>query len=67
MVQIWVNPSCSKCAVALDTLEEAGVAAQQRRYLDEAPTANELRDVLRRLGREPWDITRLSEPAAVEP
>ncbi len=66
MVQIWINPSCSKCAVALDTLEEAGVTAQQRRYLDEAPTADELRDVLRRLGREPWEITRLSEPAAVE-
>lgn len=65
-MQIWVNPSCSKCAVALDELSEAGVPVEQRRYLEQPPTADELRDVLGRLSLQPWDITRLGEPRAVE-
>lgn len=65
-VQIWVNPACSKCAVALDTLAQAGVHVEQRRYLDDTPTAAELRDVLNRLRLAPWDITRMTEPVAVE-
>jgi len=66
VMQIWVNPACSKCAVALDTLAEAGLEPQQRRYLEQPPTVEELRDVLNRLRLEPWDITRLAEPTAVE-
>ncbi len=65
-MQIWVNPACSKCAVALDTLADAGVDAQQRRYLEQAPTVGELRDVLSRLQLEPWDITRMTESVAVK-
>lgn len=65
-MEVWVNPACSRCAVALDTLAEAGVEPEQRRYLEQAPTADELRDVLARLRLEPWDITRLAEPTAVE-
>ncbi len=64
-VEIWVHPSCSKCAVALDELAEADVPVEQRRYLDEPPTVEELRDVLARLGLQPWDITRTGEPRAV--
>ena len=65
-MQMWVNPSCSKCAVALDELTGTGVPVEQRRYLDQPPTESELRDVLRRLDLGPWDITRLNEPRAVE-
>lgn len=61
-----MNPSCSKCAVALDTLVGAGVPVEQRRYLEEPPTVEELRDVLGRLGLQPWDITRTGDPRAVE-
>lgn len=65
-MQMWSNPSCSKCAVALDALEGAGVQVEQRRYLDEPPTEQELREVLGRLGAEPWEITRRNERTAVE-
>jgi arsenate reductase len=65
-MEVWVNPSCSKCTAALDMLDEAEVKVEQRHYLEQAPTADELRDVLQRLGLEPWDITRLGEPTAVE-
>ena len=63
-MQMWINPSCSKCAVALEHVTGAGIAVEQRRYLDDPPTEAELRDVLDRLGLQPWDLTRLGEPTA---
>jgi arsenate reductase len=63
-MEMWNNPSCSKCAAARTTLEQARVPVQLRAYLDDPPTATELADVLRRLGADPWDICRLGEPAA---
>ena len=65
-MEIWINPACSKCRVALETFDEAGVSYTIRRYLDDPPTAAELDGVLTRLGLDPWDITRMNEPAAAE-
>src|SRR4051794_35342823 len=65
-VEIWFNPKCSKCRMAKEALDEAGIEYTLRRYLDEPPTADELREVLDRLGLEPWDITRTSDPLAAE-
>jgi arsenate reductase len=65
-VKIWVNPVCSKCMAATAALDEAGIDYGVRRYLDEPPTAEELRAVLDRLGLEPWDIARTGEPEAAE-
>ncbi|MEU6241209.1 ArsC/Spx/MgsR family protein [Streptomyces sp. NPDC047024] len=65
-MEIWINPSCSKCRSALDVLdaEEAGYTV--RRYLEDAPGEGEIREVLERLGLEPWDITRTQEAEAKE-
>ena len=60
-MEIWVNPACSKCRTALSTLDEAGVDYTVRRYLDDPPTADELREVVGRLGLEPWDVARPQE------
>ena len=65
-MEIWINPVCSKCSAALKALDEAGIEVEQRRYLEQAPTAAELNDVLHRLQLEPWNITRLTEQTAVE-
>jgi len=65
-MEIWVNPACSKCRTALSTFDEAGVSYTVRRYLDDPPTEAELDAVLTRLGLDPWDITRMNEPAAEE-
>ena len=65
-MEVWFNPSCSKCRIARDQLEDAGADYTLRRYLDEPPTEAELRAALRALGLEPWDITRMSEPLARE-
>jgi arsenate reductase len=62
-MEIWNNPSCSKCAAARETLDGAGTAYTLRAYLEEPPTVEELTRVLRRLGAGPWDICRVDEPA----
>jgi arsenate reductase len=65
-MEIWVNPSCSKCRAAVAQLDEAGAHYTVRRYLDDPPDAAELATVLNRLGLEPWDITRTGEPIAAD-
>ncbi|MEU8590706.1 ArsC/Spx/MgsR family protein [Streptomyces sp. NPDC048664] len=65
-MEIWINPACSKCRGALTLLDAEGAAYTVRRYLEDVPTEDEIRDVLGRLGLEPWDITRTQEPEAEE-
>ncbi|MFF8829145.1 arsenate reductase family protein [Streptomyces sp. NPDC015131] len=65
-MEIWINPACSKCRGALRLLDEEGADYTVRRYLEDVPSPDEIRDVLTRLGLEPWDITRTQEPAAKE-
>lgn len=66
MIEIWLNPACSKCRTAVSELDAAGAEYTVRRYLDDPPTVAELEDVLSRLGLEPWHIARTSEPIAKE-
>lgn len=65
-MELWHNPRCSKSRAAAALLDARGVAWSERRYLDDPPTAPELDAVLRALGREPWEVARLGEPAARE-
>ncbi|TWP36224.1 ArsC/Spx/MgsR family protein [Leekyejoonella antrihumi] len=65
-MEIWINPRCSKCNAATAALDAAGVDYTVRRYLDDPPSRTELDEVLDRLGLDPWDITRISEPVAKE-
>lgn len=44
-------------------LEDAGVTAEVRRYLDDPPSPEELRRVLDLLGMQPWDLVRTGEDA----
>lgn len=65
-MEVWFNPSCSKCRVATELLDQAGVQYQLRRYLDDPPTVDELDTVLQQLGLAPWDVARTGEPTARE-
>jgi len=65
-VEIWHNPSCSKSRAARSALADNRPEHTERRYLDNPPTVAELDDVLGKLGREPWDITRMKEARAKE-
>lgn len=65
-MEIWHNTRCSKSRTAKGLLDEAGADARVRDYQVEPPSVAELDEVLRRLGREPWEITRMNEPVATE-
>lgn len=60
-IEIWLNPACTKCQVAVAELDAAGVNYTVRRYLEDPPSVDELAKVLDRLGLEPWDIARAKE------
>jgi arsenate reductase len=60
-MELWLNPACSKCRVAVEELDAAGIAYTGRRYLDDPPDEATLREVVARLGLEPWDIARPKE------
>ncbi|MFD0358672.1 ArsC/Spx/MgsR family protein [Streptomyces sp. NPDC127110] len=65
-MEIWINPACSKCRSALTLLDAEGADYTVRRYLEDVPSEDEIREVLGRLGLEPWDITRTSDALAKE-
>ncbi|WP_406460527.1 arsenate reductase family protein [Streptomyces sp. NBC_01622] len=65
-MEIWINPACSKCRSAVSLLDAQGAEYTVRRYLEDVPSEAEIRDVLERLGLEPWDITRTQEAVAKE-
>jgi arsenate reductase len=62
-MEIWHNPRCSKSRAALALLQDAGADPEVRRYLDDPPSAAELRRVLGLLGMQPWDLVRAGEGA----
>jgi arsenate reductase (glutaredoxin) len=59
-VEIWINLTCTRCSSALFLFEQEGWDYSVRRYLDDPPSADELRDLLHRLGSEPWGSRRSS-------
>lgn len=65
-MEIWHNPRCSKSRQTMALLTDAGVDLTVRRYLDDPPTAEELREVVALLGVEPWDLVRFGEAVARE-
>ncbi|GGY53557.1 ArsC/Spx/MgsR family protein [Streptomyces omiyaensis] len=65
-MEIWINPACSKCRGALTLLDAEGAGYTVRKYLEDVPSAEEIRAVLGRLELEPWDITRTGEAEAKE-
>lgn len=64
---MWFNPSCSKCRTAQGILAERGVDADYVRYLEHAPSKDELRRVLALLGTDdPRAIARTGEAVWTE-
>ena len=60
-MEVWVTVACSKTRAALDGLQRAGERYETRSCVDTPPTPDEVHDVLRRLGAEPWEIARERE------
>lgn len=66
-VQVYFNPSCSKCRTVQAMLVERGVDAEYVRYLDRAPTRDELVSVMGLLGiDDPRAMMRTGEAPYAE-
>ena len=60
-MKIYHNPRCSKSRQTLALLEENGVVPEVVLYLENIPTANELKDLLRKLDITPMQLIRKGE------
>jgi len=59
---IFHNPRCSKSRETLKLLEARGLQPQIIEYLKTPPTADEIREILKRLGFGARDLMRRKEP-----
>jgi len=58
---IWHNPRCSKSRQTLGILEEQGVEAEVVKYLEETPSAEEIKAVLKKLNISARELMRTKE------
>jgi arsenate reductase len=65
-VTIWFNPSCSKCRGTMQILHTKGIDPDVVEYLETPPSADEIRDVLAKLGLPARKLVRTNEPAYAE-
>lgn len=49
-MKIYHNPRCRKSRETLQIIQDAGIEVEIVKYLEDAPTEAELKDVLRKLG-----------------
>ncbi len=61
MIEYWHNPRCSKSRAGLALLEENGAKVEIRRYLDDAPSAEDIRAAQKRLGIPAIEMMRTGE------
>ena len=60
-VTIFHNPRCSKSRSTLQLIKEQGIEPEIIEYLKTPPTADELADILQKLGMEPRALMRKNE------
>lgn len=61
MIKIYHNNRCSKSRCALELLEESGKTFQIVNYLEESPTRDELKNLLKLLKLKPIELIRINE------
>ena len=60
-VRIYYNPSCSKCRLSLQLLDDNGIKPDVVEYLNQPPTSAELNEILDLLTLEPRELMRQHE------
>lgn len=60
-IRIYHNPSCSKSRETLALLKEQGIEPVITEYLAQTPSADELRDILQKLGLAARELLRTGE------
>ncbi len=61
MIEYWHNPRCSKSRAGLALLEENGAKVEIRKYLDDSPSAEDIRAAQKRLGIPAIEMMRTGE------
>ena len=60
-ISIYHNPRCSKSRATLALLQKHGLEPEIRLYLENPPDTEELRSILKLLGRTPRELMRTGE------
>ena len=60
-IQIWHNPKCSKSRAAMELLENNNIDANVVKYLEQTPTKEQIKDVLKKLRISAKELLRTSE------
>ena len=61
MIKIYHNARCSKSRCGLEILEKSGKDFEVVKYLEDVPTAEGLKDIIKLLGIKPIDLVRKGE------
>ncbi|MFA6740405.1 MAG: arsenate reductase (glutaredoxin) [Arcobacteraceae bacterium] len=60
-IEIWHNPQCSKSRNAMEVIEAKGINANIVKYLENTPTKEQIKAVLKKLNMKASQILRTSE------
>lgn len=60
-IQIWHNPKCSKSRAAMELLENKNIDANVVKYLEQNPTKEQIKDVLKKLRISAKELLRTGE------
>ena len=66
MIQIYHNSRCSKSRECLAFIEETGQEFEVIKYLDDIPSFEELKVIIKKLGIKPIELVRQKEKIWVE-
>jgi len=61
MIKIYHNARCSKSRCGVEILEKSGKDFEVVKYLEDVPTAEGLKDIIKLLGIKPIDLVRKGE------
>ena len=66
MIQIYHNSRCGKSRECLAFLEKSGQEYEIIKYLEDVPTFDELKEIIKKLGIKPIELVRRKEKIWVE-